>query len=46
MLYGQAGQTDRLAQNLEAEKQQFPESAPFMDFILKKFERKPAEARP
>ncbi|MBP6800638.1 MAG: hypothetical protein RLZZ220_623 [Pseudomonadota bacterium] len=46
MLYGQSGQTDRLAQNLEAEKQQFPEGAPFMDFILKKFERKPAEARP
>ena len=46
MLYGQVGQTDRLSQNLEAEKQQFPESAPFMDFILKKFERKPAEARP
>jgi hypothetical protein len=45
MLYGQSGQTDRLAQNLEAE-QQFPEGAPFMDFILKKFERKPAEARP
>lgn len=46
MLYGQTGQTDRFAQNLEAEKQQFPEGAPFMDFILKKFERKPAEARP
>lgn len=46
MLYGQTGQTDRLLQNLEAEKQQYPESAPFMDFLLKKFEPKPAEARP
>lgn len=45
MLYGQTGQTDRLAANLEAEKRQFPEGAPFMDFLLKKFQRQPAEAR-
>ena len=40
-----AGQAGRLAESLEAEKQQFPEGAPFMDFILKKFQPKPAEAR-
>ena len=45
MLYGQSGQAGRLAESLEAEKQQFPEGAPFMDFILKKFQPKPAEAR-
>jgi hypothetical protein len=39
MLYGQAGQSERLAEQLEAEKKQFPESAPFMDFLLKKFTR-------
>ncbi|WP_374342080.1 DUF4810 domain-containing protein [Azonexus sp.] len=36
MLYGKTGRTDRLQQHLEAEKAQFPESAPFMDFLLKK----------
>jgi hypothetical protein len=37
MLYGQTGRSERLVENLEAEKQQFPESATFMDFLLKKF---------
>jgi len=37
MLYGQVGRSDRLIENLEAEKQQFPESTTFMDFLLKKF---------
>jgi hypothetical protein len=37
MLYGQSGRAERLVENLEAEKRQFPESAAFMDFLLKKF---------
>ena len=37
MLYGETGRTDLLKENLEAEKNQFPESAVFMDFLLKKF---------
>lgn len=39
MLYGQTGRSDRLAENLEAEKAHFPESSTFMDFLLKKFNR-------
>lgn len=39
MLYGQAGQSERLTEQLEAEKKQFPESATFMDFLLKKSPR-------
>lgn len=39
MLYGQTGQSDRLVENLQAEKAQFPESSTFMDFLLKKFKR-------
>lgn len=37
MLYGQTGRSDRLVEQLEAEKKQFPESTTFMDFLLKKF---------
>ncbi len=37
MLYGETGRTDLFKENLEAEKNQFPESAAFMDFLLKKF---------
>jgi len=37
MLYGKTGRSERLVENLEAEKTQFPESATFMDFLLKKF---------
>lgn len=36
MLYGQTGRPERLIENLEAEKTQFPESSTFMDFLLKK----------
>lgn len=36
LLYGKTGRTDRLVENLEAEKAQFPESATFVDFLLKK----------
>ena len=39
MLYGQTGRSERLVENLEAEKKQFPESSTFMDFLLKKFSR-------
>ncbi|WP_295004220.1 DUF4810 domain-containing protein [uncultured Dechloromonas sp.] len=36
MLYGQTGRTDLFEQNLLAERQQFPESAVYVDFLLKK----------
>jgi hypothetical protein len=36
MLYGKTGRSDRLVENLEAEKTQFPESSAFVDFLLKK----------
>lgn len=36
MLYGQTGRTERLVEQLEAEKRQFPESSTFVDFLLKK----------
>ena len=39
MLYGKTGRSDRMAENLEAEKAQFPESAAFMDFLLKNLTR-------
>jgi hypothetical protein len=37
MLYGRTGRSERLVEQLEAEKKQFPESATFMDFLLRKF---------
>jgi len=40
MLYGQTGRSDRLVEQLEAEKKQFPESSTFMDFLLMKFSPK------
>lgn len=36
MLYGQTGRTDLFEQNLLAERQQFPESAIYVDFLLKR----------
>jgi hypothetical protein len=39
VLYGKIGQTDKMVAQLEAEKQQFPESSTFMDFLLKKFKQ-------
>lgn len=36
MLYGQTGRSERLVEQLEAEKRQFPESSTFVDFLLKK----------
>jgi hypothetical protein len=35
MLYGQTGRTDLFELNLQAERQQFPESAAYIDFLLK-----------
>lgn len=35
MLYGLTGRTDLLEQNLLAERQQFPESAVYVDFLMK-----------
>lgn len=37
MLYGQVGRYDDMKLALETEKTEFPESASFMDFLLKKF---------
>jgi hypothetical protein len=42
ILYGSTGNTEKMRNHLEAEKQQFPESSVFMDFLLKKFEHKDA----
>jgi len=36
MLYGQTGRTDLFEQNLLAERQQFPESSVYVDFLMKK----------
>jgi len=36
MLYGQSGRTDQFEQNLQAERQSFPESSAYLDFLLKK----------
>jgi hypothetical protein len=36
LLYGQTGRTDLFEQNLQAERQQFPESSTYVDFLLKK----------
>lgn len=39
MLYGQTGKSDRLVEQLEHEKKQFPESSAYVDFLLKKVEK-------
>jgi hypothetical protein len=39
LLYGQQGRLDQFAQQVQAEKQLFPESATFMDFLLRKFKK-------
>lgn len=36
LLYGQTGRTDLLEQNLLAERESFPESSIYLDFLLKK----------
>jgi hypothetical protein len=40
LLYGKQGDLTRFQQHLEAEKQQFPESQNFVDFLLRKFKSK------
>ena len=40
LLYGKQGDLARFQQHLEAEKQQFPESQTFVDFLLRKFKSK------
>lgn len=44
LLYGQQGNLDRFAQHMAAEKQQFPESETFMNFLLRNFKK--TEAKP
>lgn len=39
MLYGQTGKSDRLVEQLEYEKKQFPEGSVYVDFLLKKVEK-------
>ncbi len=40
LLYGKQGKLDQFAQQLEAEKKQFPESETFVDFLLRNFKKK------
>lgn len=37
MLYAKVGKEDQVVQQLETERTYFPESASFMDFLLRKF---------
>jgi hypothetical protein len=39
MLYGETGRTDKMAIFLEQEKERFPESTAFVDFLLNSFKR-------
>lgn len=39
LLYGQQGNLDLFAQQMLTEKKQFPESAAFMDFLLRNFKK-------
>jgi hypothetical protein len=39
LLYGQQGKIDQFAQQMLAEKQQYPESATFVDFLLRNFKK-------
>lgn len=40
MLYGKTGRPERLVENLEAEKAQYPEGAAFVDFLLRNVKRR------
>ncbi|MCA1324667.1 DUF4810 domain-containing protein [Herbaspirillum sp. alder98] len=40
MLYASVGQEDQMMRELEAEKRLFPESQPYMDFLLRKYQTK------
>lgn len=37
LLYGKQGKLDEFAQQMQAEKKQYPESETFMDFLLRNF---------
>lgn len=39
LLYGQQGKLDQFAVQMQAEKKQYPESGPFMDFLLRNFKK-------
>ncbi len=39
LLYGQQGKLDQFAQQMQAEKAQYPESGTFMDFLLRNFKK-------
>jgi hypothetical protein len=39
LLYGQQGRLDQFAEKIRAEKQQYPESETFMDFLLRNFKK-------
>lgn len=39
MLYANAGKTDQMVQEFEAEKKLFPESAPYLDFLTSKLKK-------
>lgn len=39
LLYGQQGRLDQFAAQIQTEKTQYPESAPFMDFLLRNFKK-------
>lgn len=39
LLYIHQGRLDQFAAQLQAEKKQYPESAPFMDFLLRNFKK-------
>lgn len=44
LLYGQQGNLDKFAQQVQAERKQFPESETFMDFLLRNYKKN--EAKP
>jgi len=46
VLYGKTGRLELMAENLAAEKRQFPESSVFMDFLLRKFQPPIADEAP
>ena len=39
LLYGKQGRLDKFAQQVSAEKKQYPESVAFMDFLLRNFKK-------
>jgi hypothetical protein len=39
MLYASIGKEDQLVQELQTEKTLFPESAPYMDFLMRNYKK-------